>query len=117
MSETRENHTDAIAARRIHADASAGTPSSHPAAAPQRESLAEANAYVVEVDGQTVGIVARDEGGFYRFHASVNRFNTLEGRSFKSPREAERAAHQLARIRSKKARPFVPRARLALALT
>jgi hypothetical protein len=117
MSETSENRTDEIPEGRIHADASAGTPTSHPAAAQERESMTEANAYVVEVDGQTVGIVARDEGGSYRFHASVNRFNTLEGRTFKSPREAERAAHQLARTRFKKARPFVSRARLALALT
>jgi hypothetical protein len=55
----------------------------------------EANAYVIELAGQTIGIVARDETGDYLFHASVNRFNALEGRAFKTPREAERAARLL----------------------
>ena len=56
----------------------------------------EANAYVVEVHGQTVGIVARD-GQYFRFHASAHRFNALDGRRSKSPREAERAALALTR--------------------
>ena len=56
--------------------------------------FSQSNAYVVEVDGQTVGIVARD-GKAYRFHAAVHRFNVLDGRRFRSPQEAERAALSL----------------------
>jgi hypothetical protein len=52
------------------------------------------NAYVIEVRGQTAGIVARDGQGF-RFHASAHRFNPLDGRRFANPREAERAALRL----------------------
>jgi hypothetical protein len=118
MSEDNRRHSRQIA--ETGAAAPIDLPSRRPAVpgtAPFDDAIPEANAYVVEVDGQTVGIVARDEASSYRFHASVNRFNSLEGRSFKSPREAERAAHQLARGRLKKARPLVPRARFALALT
>jgi hypothetical protein len=72
----------------------------------------EANAYIIEVNGQTAGIVARDGRGF-RFHASSNRFNALEGRTFSTPREAEKAAIAL----SGGARRGLPlRGRLALAL-
>jgi hypothetical protein len=55
----------------------------------------ESNAYIIEVAGQTAGIVARDGSGF-RFHASAHRFNPLEGKMFASPRAAERAASALA---------------------
>jgi len=119
MSEETNQQPRQVGEPRTKADTSAQAPSPREAvpALPAHEPIPEANAYVVEVDGQTVGIVARDESGSYRFHASINRFNALEGRSFKSPREAERAAHQLTRSRFKKPRPFVPRARLALVLT
>ena len=52
------------------------------------------NAYVVEVDGSTAGIIARDGRGF-RFHASSRRFQTIDGAFFTGPRDAERAARAL----------------------
>jgi hypothetical protein len=51
----------------------------------------EFDAYVIEVQGQTAGIVARDGRG-YRFHAATHSFNSLDGRNFASPRQAEKAA-------------------------
>lgn len=51
-------------------------------------------AYVIEVRGETAGIIAREERGF-RFYASSNRFNALEGEAFSSPRQAERAVVRL----------------------
>jgi hypothetical protein len=72
------------------------------------------NAYVIEVRGQTAGIVARDGQGF-RFHASAHRFNALDGRHFKTPREAERAALRLIDPRMRQ-RPAL-RGRFALALS
>lgn len=50
--------------------------------------------YVIEVNSQTVGIVVRDPDG-YRFFASSDRFYRLEGKVFRSAREAEHAAHRL----------------------
>ena len=51
----------------------------------------EFDAYVIEVQGQTAGIVARDGRG-YRFHAATHPFNSLDGRNFASPLQAEKAA-------------------------
>jgi hypothetical protein len=48
-------------------------------------------AYVIEVHDRTAGIVARDERGF-RFFSSERLFDSLEGRQFRSAREAEQAA-------------------------
>jgi hypothetical protein len=56
------------------------------------------DAYVIEVQGVTVGIVARD-GDAYRFYASLRLFNSLEGKKFATPRLAERAAGALLRKR------------------
>jgi hypothetical protein len=50
--------------------------------------------YIIEVNSQTAGIVVRDSKK-YCFFASSDRFNRLEGRLFRSAREAERAAHHL----------------------
>ncbi|MGF6313382.1 MULTISPECIES: hypothetical protein [unclassified Bradyrhizobium] len=52
------------------------------------------NAYIIEVESRTAGIVATDEHG-YRFLSSDRIFNSLEGREFRSPRAAERAAQAL----------------------
>jgi len=52
------------------------------------------DAYVIEVQGVTVGIVARD-GDAYRFYASLRLFHPLEGRRFSAPRGAEKAAAAL----------------------
>ncbi|MBO4227794.1 hypothetical protein [Bradyrhizobium neotropicale] len=52
------------------------------------------NAYFIEVESHTAGIVARDERG-YRFFSSDRIFDSLEGREFRSARAAERAARAL----------------------
>ncbi|QWG20776.1 hypothetical protein KMZ68_06980 [Bradyrhizobium sediminis] len=52
------------------------------------------NAYIIEVLHQTAGIVAFDERGF-RFFSSQRVFDSLEGRRFRSARDAERAARAL----------------------
>jgi hypothetical protein len=49
------------------------------------------DSYIIEVSSQTAGIVVRDKTG-YRFFAANRDFNSLEGRYFRSAREAERAA-------------------------
>ena len=52
------------------------------------------NAYVIEVGNYTAGIVTGEEGD-YRFFSSDRLFDRLEGREFRSAREAERAARAL----------------------
>ena len=47
--------------------------------------------YIIEVSSQAAGIVVRNPGGF-RFFAATQRFFSLEGKLFRSAREAERAA-------------------------
>ena len=49
------------------------------------------DAYVIEVDEATAGIIVRD-GHRFRFCASDRQFFDMEGRSFGSPRDAEAAA-------------------------
>jgi hypothetical protein len=51
-------------------------------------------AYIIEIESRTAGIVARDERG-YRFFSSDRTFDGLEGREFRSARDAERAARAL----------------------
>jgi hypothetical protein len=51
-------------------------------------------AYVIEVHNRTAGIVTGDERGF-SFFSSERAFDSLEGQSFASAREAERAARAL----------------------
>ena len=51
-------------------------------------------AYIIEIESRTAGIVARDEQG-YRFYSSDRAFDGLEGREFRSARHAERAARTL----------------------
>ncbi len=58
-------------------------------------------AYVIEVYNRTAGIVMGDERGF-SFFSSERAFDSLEGQSFASAREAERAARAL--INSHRAR-------------
>lgn len=56
------------------------------------------DAYVIEVDGRTAGIVARDSSdGFFNFFAAARAFEPMEGQSFRDPVAAESAARQLAR--------------------
>ena len=51
-------------------------------------------AYIIEIESRTAGIVARDEQG-YRFFSADRAFDGLEGREFRSARDAERAARML----------------------
>jgi hypothetical protein len=51
-------------------------------------------AFVIEVHNSTAGIVTGDERGF-SFFSSERAFDSLEGQSFASAREAERAARAL----------------------
>jgi hypothetical protein len=55
------------------------------------ERAAMPRAYIIEVHGRTAGIIARDERSF-RFFSSERLFDSLEGRQFRSARDAERAA-------------------------
>ncbi|MBR1125965.1 hypothetical protein JQ628_30880 [Bradyrhizobium lablabi] len=55
-------------------------------------------AYIIEIDSRTAGIVARNERAF-RFFSSDRAFDRLEGREFASARDAERAAKALLRER------------------
>jgi hypothetical protein len=48
-------------------------------------------AYIIEIHDRTAGIVAGDERGF-TFFSSERAFDRLDGRDFRSAREAERAA-------------------------
>jgi len=52
------------------------------------------NAYIIEIQNRTAGIVARDAQGF-RFFSSERIFDSLDGRQFRSARAAERAARAL----------------------
>ncbi|UQD72500.1 hypothetical protein JEY40_43040 [Bradyrhizobium japonicum] len=51
----------------------------------------QSNAYIIEIQDRAAGIITRDERGF-RFFSSERLFDSLEGRQFRSAREAERAA-------------------------
>jgi len=53
------------------------------------------HAYVIEVHSRTAGIIVRT-GRSFCFFASTHEFNALEGRTFKSPKDAEKAARLLA---------------------
>lgn len=55
--------------------------------------------YIIEVKSEAAGIVVRDKSGF-RFFAASERFRQLEGKLFRSAREAERMAKQLLAARS-----------------
>jgi hypothetical protein len=54
-------------------------------------SQTQSNAYIIEVQNRAAGIVTREQRGF-RFFSSERLFDSLEGRQFRSAREAERAA-------------------------
>jgi hypothetical protein len=44
--------------------------------------------YIIEVRSEPAGIVVRDRGGF-RFFAATEAFQRMEGKHFRSAREAE----------------------------
>ena len=51
-------------------------------------------AYIIEVRNRIAGIVTRDEEGV-RFFSSERIFDSLDGRQFRSARDAERVATAL----------------------
>lgn len=57
------------------------------------------DAYVIEVHGTAVGLIVRYPGGErgYRFLSSLRAFDSLEGRTFATPFQAERAARDVAK--------------------
>jgi hypothetical protein len=56
------------------------------------------DAYVIEVEGRTAGIVARDsQDRRFNFFSASQPFNAMEGQSFADPLAAEQAARHLAR--------------------
>ena len=59
----------------------------------------QSNAYIIEIHDRAAGIITRDERGF-RFFSSERLFDGLEGRQFRSAREAERAARAVLAERS-----------------
>lgn len=54
--------------------------------------------YIIEVRSEPAGIVVRDRAGF-RFFAASATFHRMEGRYFRSAREAEREALAHDRLR------------------
>jgi hypothetical protein len=63
-------------------------------------------AYVIEIHDRTAGIITGDERGF-RFFSSERAFDSLDGREFRSPRHAERAARALLEARRRPANAAV----------
>jgi hypothetical protein len=49
------------------------------------------DAFVIEAQGSTAGIVVRQDRGF-RFYAATHEFNGLEGALYRRPQDAQRAA-------------------------
>ena len=52
----------------------------------------QSNAYIIEIHDRAAGIVTRRRRAASRFFSSERLFDSLEGRQFRSAREAERAA-------------------------
>jgi hypothetical protein len=50
-------------------------------------------AYIIEIENRTAGIVAEDDRG-YRFFSSDRTFDGLEGREFRSARDARTLLQQ-----------------------
>ena len=55
------------------------------------------DAYVIELSGKAVGIIVRlnHQASQYRFTAALRGFDSLEGREFAGPFQAEKAAIKL----------------------
>ena len=65
-------------------------------------------AFIIEIENRTAGLVTKDGRGYFFFSAE-RTFDRLDGREFRSARDAERAAHALLRER-KGSQPFFPAA-------
>lgn len=55
------------------------------------------HAFIIEVNSRAAGIIVRNGRGF-RFHAASADFSGLEGRDFRSPGDAHKAALRHAEI-------------------
>jgi hypothetical protein len=53
------------------------------------------DSYIIEISSRAAGIVVHEKLG-YRFFAAAQPFFRLDGRLFRSARDAERAAAQIA---------------------
>ncbi|EAQ35824.1 hypothetical protein NB311A_05388 [Nitrobacter sp. Nb-311A] len=69
--------------------------------------------YIIEVGSESAGIVVRDRAGF-RFFSASQRFSCLDGKLFRSAREAERAAKNRASSKKSTCPEFVKSLRRAL---
>ena len=61
----------------------------------------QSNTYIIEIHDRAAGIVTREQRCF-RFFSSERLFDSLEGRQFRSAREAERAARAVLSERSRR---------------
>jgi hypothetical protein len=62
---------------------------------PRKSEWDMSKTYIIEVGSESAGIVVRDRAGF-RFFSASKRFSSLDGKLFRSARDAERAAKQRA---------------------
>lgn len=65
-----------------------------------------ADAYVIEIGDEAIGLVVREEQntrqkGAFRFYASSKNFHHLDGRSFPSPQNAKRHVMEVSKRRLK----------------
>lgn len=50
-------------------------------------------AYIIEIGSDAVGIIVREAGdSAFQFHAAVNEFHPLDGKTFPTPQAAQKAA-------------------------
>jgi hypothetical protein len=80
---------------------------------PQKCEWDMSNTYIIEVGSESAGIVVRDRAGF-RFFSASRRFSSLDGKLFRSAREAERAAKNRASSKKTACPEFVKSLRRAL---
>jgi len=59
----------------------------------EQSAMSHANAYAIEVQGRSAGIVVAERGGF-TFFVSDWAFRDLDRRVFRNVGQAQRAAHQ-----------------------
>jgi hypothetical protein len=63
--------------------------------------------YSIEIGGDIVGIIVRNEGEReFRFHSAVEGFEALNGRMFRKASDAERAVREHAAKGPARSRPF-----------
>ena len=62
------------------------------------------NAYIIEVRSAAAGLVVRD-GGAFLFFSATGDFAGLDGRAFRNPQDAEKAAIRHVTRRSDKTSP------------